>query len=481
MTTTDETGTRATAPVVAPLIERRTIDRVPEAERHGRPAQQFTLWFGANMQITAIVTGALAVLLGAGGATAVLGLLMGNVIGGASMALHSAQGPRTGLPQMISSRVQFGVKGAALPLVLVILMYLGFASTGAVLAGQAVDVLLGIDVPLVGITVFGLLTIVVAVSGYRLIHTIGRIATVAGVLGIGYLALRLFATEDVVGAFSRGGAGGAVAFLTAVTLGAGWQMTYAPYVADYSRYLPSATRRGATFWWTFSGSVLGTQIAMTFGVLVALVGGSAFLDDQVGYLATLAGPGLPAFLVALVIIVGKLTVNCLNAYGGFMSILTAVTGFDNRKAISARTRALCIIGFVLVSLVIATLASGDFLAFFSSFVLLLLAVFIPWSIINLIDYYLISREHVDIPALYDPRGRYGAVGLPAIVSYLVGIAVQIPFLSQTLYTGPVAQALDGADISWLVSLVVTPLLYYPWAKRVMRVPERMILPEEAQG
>ena len=52
-----------------------------------------------------------------------------------------------GLPQMISSRAQFGVKGAVVPLVLVILMYLGFAATGTVLAGQAVNKILHIDSP----------------------------------------------------------------------------------------------------------------------------------------------------------------------------------------------------------------------------------------------------------------------------------------------------------------------------------------------
>ena len=41
------------------VTETRTIDRITEAERHGSPANQFTLWFGANLQITAVVDGAL--------------------------------------------------------------------------------------------------------------------------------------------------------------------------------------------------------------------------------------------------------------------------------------------------------------------------------------------------------------------------------------------------------------------------------------
>lgn len=46
------------------FVENRSIDFIPENERHGSIFAQFTLWFGANLQITAIVTGALAVVLG---------------------------------------------------------------------------------------------------------------------------------------------------------------------------------------------------------------------------------------------------------------------------------------------------------------------------------------------------------------------------------------------------------------------------------
>ena len=85
-------------------VEKRTIDMVPDSERHGTPKSQFTLWFGANMQITAVVNGALAVVFGADVVWAIIGLFIGQIIGGAIMALHSAQGPALGLPQMISSR-----------------------------------------------------------------------------------------------------------------------------------------------------------------------------------------------------------------------------------------------------------------------------------------------------------------------------------------------------------------------------------------
>ncbi|NYD41452.1 purine-cytosine permease family protein [Nocardioides panaciterrulae] len=463
----------------APRIERRSIDAIPAAERQGTPANQFTLWLGANLQITAVVDGALAVVFGAHALWAIVGLLLGNVLGGAVMALHSAQGPRLGLPQMISSRAQFGVFGAVVPLVLVIVMYLGFTATGTVLSGQAINAFLGVDAPAVGICLFIALVAVIAIVGHDLIHSVGRVASVLGIIGFGYLAVRLFTQHDVGAAFAHPTFDFAT-FLLAVSLGAGWQLTYGPYVADYSRYLPADTPPRHTFWGTFAGSVLGSQVSMTFGAVVAAVAGDAFLSGQVAWLGDLAGPAAVAALIYLLIVVGKLTVTCLNAYGSFMCAATSVTAFTGQRRMGQGARAAFIVVMLLASMAIALWASADFLSNFKNFVLLLLMVFTPWSAINLTDYYLVSKEKVDLPALYDPEGRYGRWNAAALVTYAVGIVVQVPFLAQTLYTGPVTKALGGADISWLVGLAVPALVYYVWAGRQHRAPEQMIgFPEVA--
>lgn len=459
-------------------VERRSIEFVPASERHGGVTQQFTLWFGATLQITAVVDGALAVVFGAHALWAIIGLLLGNLFGGAVMALHSAQGPKLGLPQMISSRAQFGVIGAALPLVLVVLMYLGFASTGTVLSGQAINRILHVDAPWVGIVIFGLITFVVAAVGYRWIHGLGRIATVLGMLGFAWITIRIFTAYD--GAHLLADATfGAVPFLLAIALGAGWQLTFGPYVADYSRYLPADTPARRTFTATFAGSVLGSMWAMTIGALLASIPHSSFLDNQVGFVGELAGGGLIALVIYLVIVSGKLTINTLNAYGGAMTMLTTVTGFSRRSVVRPALRLVFVFTFLALSVVIALAASADFLDNFKNFVLLLLMVFTPWSAINLVDFYLVSRERVDIPALYDPEGRYGAFDVPALVTYVIGILVQIPFLAQSMYTGPLTKMLGGADVSWIVGLVVPGAIFLVWGRATRRPPERTILPEGA--
>src|SRR5580698_9239282 len=177
-------------------IEIRSIDYVPDGERHGGLVSQFTLWLGANLQITAIVTGALTVVLGGDVFWSLVGLLLGQVLGGAVMALHAAQGPQLGLPQMISSRVQFGVYGAVIPIVAVCLMYIGFSASGCVLAGQAVGQLLHVEDGF-GIVIFSCLIVIVTVFGYRVIHRLGRIASIIGVLAFLYMFSRLWASHGI--------------------------------------------------------------------------------------------------------------------------------------------------------------------------------------------------------------------------------------------------------------------------------------------
>ncbi|MFF1397211.1 purine-cytosine permease family protein [Streptomyces sp. NPDC058287] len=455
------------------LVERRSIDVVPDEERHGTAFSQFTLWLGANLQITAVVTGALAVVFGGDVVWSLVGLVVGNLLGGAVMALHSAQGPRLGLPQMIQSRAQFGVRGAVVPLLLVILMYVGFFASGSVLAGQAVGELTHTG-DTTGIVVFALVTGVMATVGYRVIHALGRVASIVCAIAFVYLGIRLLDRVDL-SALLHDAHFDAPMFLLAISLSASWQLAFGPYVADYSRYLPRTTSAKSTFWWTLSGSAIGSQWSMTFGVLVAATAGAKFLDNQVSYVVGLGGAGIIASFLYFVIALGKLTINVLNTYGGFMSMVTSVSGFRGQKVLSQRARALYIALIMIAGTAVALVGKDSFLSSFKDFLLFLLTFFTPWSAINLVDYYLISKERYDIPALSDPHGRYGAWRWDALTVYAIGLLAQLPLLATHFYTGPLVEPLGGADISWIVGLVVPAVLYWAVARRnTAHIPERTL-------
>lgn len=459
------------------IAERRTIDYIPDAERHGSVFSQFTLWLAANLQITAIVTGALAVVLGGDVFWSLVGLLFGQLIGGGVMALHGAQGPQLGLPQMISSRVQFGVYGAVIPIVLVCLMYVGFSASGSVLAGQAVAQLLNVD-DAIGIVVFTAVIVVFTVIGYRVIHVVGRIASVIGVIAFVYMFAQLLIGHDVATLLANRHFT-LSSFLLAMSLSASWQIAFGPYVADYSRYLPRTTSPRKTFWAIALGAIIGAQVSMVFGVFAAALAGKQFSGHEVSFVVGLGASGTIAALLYFAIAFGKITITTLNAYGSVMSIATVVSGFRGDQSLSARSRLAYILAMVGVAMWLALAGRHAFLKEFSSFILFLLAFFTPWSAINLVDYYFITRDRYDVPALYDPDGRYGRWNVTGILVYMTGVLVQLPFISSAFYTGPLVDKLDGTDISWIVGLLVPAVLYYVMARRAAHeAPTQLILPTE---
>src|SRR5580700_11471901 len=157
-------------------IEIATIQPIPLDRRHGTYRDLFTVWFGSNLMLLTIVTGGLAVtVFGLPFGWALAGLVVGNLVGAIFMALHAAQGPTLGVPQMVQTRGQFGSLGSLLVVGIVIVMYVGFLSSNLVMGGEAIASLApGMqDTP--GIVLVGVLSVIAAIYGYDLIHAYTRL------------------------------------------------------------------------------------------------------------------------------------------------------------------------------------------------------------------------------------------------------------------------------------------------------------------
>jgi NCS1 family nucleobase:cation symporter-1 len=114
----------------------------------------------------------------------------------------------------------------------------------------------------------------------------------------------------------------------------------------------------------------------------------------------------------------------------------------------------------------ALLSKESFLVNYEDFILLLLYVLVPWTSINLVDYYLLRHGQYDVASFFrQDGGIYGRVNGAAVTCYVIGILVQLPFIASPLYQGPVAHAIGGVDLSWIVGLAVTSPAYYWLAKR----------------
>ncbi len=440
-------------------VEKRSIDFIPENERHGKPGSLFYIWFGANMNITTIASGVLPVVIGLNLFWSAVAIILGSLIGAIFMASHSAQGPRLGIPQMIQSRAQFGVIGAVLPLLFVMLIYLGFFVSNTLLAAQAIESVS----PLSGdgnIYLIGTLCFVVALYGYRLIHRLQKVLSILSIVVFMVATSLALGLPIPVEQWSPANFS-LPKFLVAISIAVTWQLSYAPYVADYSRYLPSSTSMSRVFWFSYAGTVTGGAWMMILGAVLS-VAISGFADNVGSHLAQLFGPG--AVLLFAFIVYGQVAINVFNLYGAFMSTVTVIEPFA-RLRVTPLVRGLFMLLISVIATALCTLSQENFIAFFLNFIFFMSYFLIPWTAINLVDYYCLRKGDYCVPDIFDLDGRYGRVNLVACGSFVLAILLQVPFMNTSFYVGPIAHELDGIDLAWMVGLLVPALTYHGLMKR----------------
>lgn len=437
-------------------IERHTIFPIPLSERHGRMRDLFTLWFGSNIMVLTIVTGALPTVLFKLPLLQAMGaILAGNLVGGIFMALHAAQGPQLGVPQMVQSRGQFGALGSLCVVAVVIFMYLGFAASALVLGGQSLHQLGDLIDIRGGMVVVALISLAATIYGHDLIHAYGRWMTwVCGGALLLCFAWIIGVTGLPADLLQRGSpsAGG---FVGALSIGALWQIAYAPYVSDYTRYMPKDSGARQAFWASYWGCVLGSVLPMLLGALIGALIGEG---DVIAGLVRLLGPAGPFVIVAFTLGLGATT--AMQIYCGVLSIITIGQNAKPDWRPQAKSRAFLALLFTLISLAMALLGADNFLVNYANFINLLLCAMAPWTAINLVDYYVVRHGNYDVDSFFAVDGGiYGRYRGTALLCYGLGILAQLPFMSTELFTGPIATALGGADLSWIVGIGVVGPLY----------------------
>lgn len=442
-------------------IEVQHVNAIPPGERQGTARDLFPVWFSANLNVGNAFFGALAVVVGNNLFWAIVAVVLGNLAGAIFMALHSVQGAKLGVPQLIQSRGQFGFYGALLPIALAAFLYLGFFATTAVIGGQALSAAApSVDLP-ISIVVVSALSLVLSLIGYRAIHVAAKWAMwplAIAVIIVTLAALIHGGLDMSVAGFEPG------PFLTAFGLVATFLLTYAPYVSDYSRYLPTDTKPSAAFGWTFGGAFLGTTWTMLLGVLL----GTQFdPDDTMASIGELFGGG---WVVAIILVITAVAIggnNALNLYGSMLNLITAATSFRKVRA-SKATRVWMLMPTFVLGLVIAIFASGEFSANVSIFLSFLLLGFVPWGAVNLIDYYWIRKGEYQVDEFFNKRGiyyrdpttwTYGGINWQAFIAYFVGIACALPFMNNGVIKGAATSLFGDADLSWIPGLIVTGLVY----------------------
>jgi NCS1 nucleoside transporter family len=447
------------------LIEKRSIDYVPLAERHGKVWHLWPVWFSGDAHLATVATGVVGVALGGNLIWMAMAVVLGGAFGTFFMAFHSTQGPQLGLPQMIQSRPQFGYLGALLVWGVALIAYIGFNSFNQILAAQTVHSLFGADQKPT-IVVFALVSVSLAVIGYDLIHLAQRWIAYVLIAALLVFTVAVFARVKFPAGQLDLHAFRAVPFLAQFFAAASYQIAWSIYVSDYSRYLPRDVGVGASFWWTYLGGFLGGAWTMLVGTATAALYPALEVATALSTTADAVIPGFgkPLLLCSLL---GLLTITSLNFYGASLTLLCVADSLKPSRPTQLK-RILTLVVATVVATGLALASSRDFVQRFGEFLAVLLYLFTPWTAINLVDFYLVRKGHYSVREIFNSHGMYGRWNWRGLLAYGVGFVAMIPFFSTGIYMGPVARALGGADIAMLVGLPVAAIVYI-WACRSMDV------------
>jgi cytosine/uracil/thiamine/allantoin permease len=129
-----------------------------------------------------------------------------------------------------------------------------------------------------------------------------------------------------------------------------------------------------------------------------------------------------------------------------------------------RTAMALIAGVVGYLVTIYFVFQPSFAKAFDNWMISLLLWMSPWAGVILADFFVLRRGRIDVAELYREPGRsaYGDVNRAGIVAFLVGLVAGWSVEDGLVgaLQGPISiRLLGGADVSWLVGIVVAGGLY----------------------
>jgi nucleobase:cation symporter-1, NCS1 family len=386
----------------------------------------------------------------------------GTLFGTLFSAFHAVQGPRLGIPQMIQSRVQFGARGASWILLVAVFMDVGFAVFFTIMGRDALGQLTGAHPPAyAGIIIAG--AALAAILGYHFLHRVQRVLSILAVIVFAVVTVGVV-VESPFGQLFRQGGFVTTAFLLQFGISASYQLTVAPLMSGYTRYLPKKVSGPALFGVVFAGTALA---AMWLEFLGAAVATAKPEEDFIAALSGFGGALVPGVGTALQILtfVSMFGIVAVCLYEAMLSGLSFVDAFRKVRT-SARLRVGWLVALAVLVYALVVALPADYLTSYNSFLMLMLYFLVPWTSVNLVDYYFVRRGRYAVgDLLRQDGGVYGRWAAKGIAAYLIGFVVMIPFFSNPLFSGPLAGKLGGSDITILVGVPVAALAFLVLMRR----------------
>ncbi|MFI1657498.1 purine-cytosine permease family protein [Streptomyces sp. NPDC020472] len=448
-------------------IEAHGIDHIPDSERHGHPRELFSVWAAANVNYLSLVIGGALVLMGLGLWQAVAVTVVGNLFW-VLTGLLATSGPAAGAPSEVITRTLYGVIGNRvnnaiggwLVSVCYFALNLAAAATAAFALVEKAGITANTPVKVVVIVVIAALTLAISVYGHALIIKLYLPITLALAGAFTVVALSVFRHADFsyTPAAPLTGVGLWAVIIAGVTMVASGPLSYTTS-ADFSRYLPRTASPKAIAGWTALGAFVPSVVVGSLGAFAATA--VDMTDPQDALQEILPGWFVPVFLLALVL--GTISINALTAYSAGLAL--QAVGLRIRRTVSVLFD-----GTVAVAATLYGLLVSNFLDTVSNALQVIVVLIGPLMAVYATDIVL-RRNRYDGRALSDetpgsPFWFTGGVNRAGALSLVVGVA-SAALCVNTLYTGPVASALGGIDLSMPVGMTVASGLYVLLGRRAV--------------
>jgi NCS1 family nucleobase:cation symporter-1 len=382
-------------------------------------------------------------------------VVLGTVLGAVPTAYLGTWGSQTGAGQLPLARLAFG-RAVTVPGILQWLSSVAWDALIGLFGGDALARLCGWPFWL-GVLAMMLAQGALGVLGYEAIHRLQIVMTFVLAGAFALIAWRLLDGVHPVGSGTAHGADQAGAFVLTSTIALSLALSWAPYASDFSRYLPRTTSRPRMFWFTLLGLVVSFVAVQALGLL----GASVLTDQTAAGVDKLLGGGVLGGFGLLAVALAALCSNAMNDYSGSLALQTVGVRIP-RPAAAALAAAL---GFPLV----LWMHAADTTARFQN-VLLFVGYWIPGFVaIVIVDW--IARARTRGGAAIDLAAETARPnsGWPPLLAFAVAFAAAVPFMDTSLYVGPVAAALHGADLSYYVAFLVALTVHAPL--RLRRRPQ----------
>ncbi|MFE0649935.1 purine-cytosine permease family protein [Streptomyces sp. NPDC059534] len=457
-------------------IEAHGIDHIPDDERHGHPRELFSVWAAANVNYLSLVIGGALVLMGLTLWQAVAVIVVGNLFW-LLTGLLATSGPAAGAPSEVITRTMYGVignrvnnaVGGWLVSVCYFALNLAAAATAAFALVEKAGVTANTPVKVAVIVVIAALTLAISVYGHALIIKLYLPITLvlAGVFAVVAFAVLRHADFSYAPAAKLDGVELWALLVAGTTLIASGPLSYTTS-ADFSRYLPRTSSKKAIIGWTAFGAFLPSVVVCSLGAFAATA--VDMTDPQTALQSILPGWFTPFFLLALVL--GTISINALTAYSAGLAL--QAVGLRIRRTVSVLFD-----GAVAVALTLYGLLVSNFLDTVSNALQVIVVLIGPLMAVYATDIVL-RRGRYDGIALSDetsggPFWYTAGVNRAGVLAVVVGVTTAALCVN-TLYTGPIAGALGGVDLSLPAGMAVSAALY-----ALLMRSDRTVLAARAQA